>query len=1315
MTALHKKIKKSKSAKRKRHLGLILGLLILVPVILFTIGWQSRNLIIDGLQDWYNANHEGTLEIGDIEATFLTGFPNVAFTINDISQSEKDSVTFKNKSLFIDKALVTISAGDLIQGDFRFKHITIDNATLYSEVISDKSYEYRLEQKLNALQKKSAPFVFPSWLDPNATRIEIKNLKYVAKDSMFHKDFDIAFYNIYAKLKKTQSLIRGSLSFKAEVHKLGFNTQKGSFLKKTTVSGNPEFTLDIAKNSLDLAEFILTLDDEQFTVNSSFDLAEPAYRIKLANDNLRLSALKKFLADSISKKIAPYTILNPIKTTLTLDGLFQFGNTPEINGRFKSTANTAIYNSTYTLSNADFKGKITNKLYASDSLQKANGTKKDIKIFFEKVTGDLDGMSLHLENSYYQSTPKHPNYVGANLIIAGKNESLAQVLKTENFDFKGGDFALNAQVSGDIDHPENLFNFADGNFLLTNTRVVLKKNGLQLPVKKIKLRLANKKSFLEELNIELEKSENLIFTGQLNNISSLISNNPQEPTSSFVELKSDYLNVDELITTAKEMLPESDKNKDDRKTISEVLTTIFNKFQPRLKLDVDQVVYNAIEYQKLRADIELTSTEQISITDFQIDYQQSETHLEGSLVIPRTDIVSNQPIHINVQAKSQGPLAIFQDLFDLKLININAGSFKFSGTVTGNIQEFNQLLDNAEGALKLKNASFYYPNAGFNTTFDSLSVTLANSDIILDQVAFEVGTLHPFTLNGAIKNFPNILLDNQDARGSVSLNVKAPYVDGDQWIAIINSLGSKDASTPETKSRELSKVFKDINRLQPRLSLDIDSLKYKGLITKDVNASVYFLNDSILKLDHLKVNYKNSQAYLTGSIQSLKKFGNASKNPFDFKFEAKASGNTADLNDYLKTINFIFESGKFAFNGEYKGEALDLVIFNTDATGSLKLVDTNVNFPLAAIQIPIDSLRLEVNNDFANLETLTLNLPGKSALSVTGSISNFSDFINNSIANEEHISTFNISSPYLDTADLESFFNTPKKNKATSAKKPLKIQNLKKILNTINESYYPQGNIAIDTLIYQDLRLTNLDTYLLFDNKDNLKIQKSDIDIYEGKLHIKALANISEPNNLPVSLTIDAKDLDLKKIAEGLDYFGDENLKNADKLGGLLSFKLEATGVLNDDGSLNTGSLNGELHVNLQNLTLHNYKPLMESVVLLKKERFKELEFRPIVQTFKVVNGEVIIPQTEIQSSAIQVFVKGTIMLNEYVNIWLSVPWKNLKSNNGLSLPKKTSFDGAGAKFYINLLKDQEHEKKRKRKLHFKIKLWNSELKRSEN
>ncbi|SDB50073.1 AsmA-like C-terminal region [Flavobacteriaceae bacterium MAR_2010_188] len=1310
------KKKKSKYPRWLRRLGPVLGLIVIVPVGLFILGWQNRDLLIDGLQQWYKSNHNGVLEIGRVEANFLTGFPDVNFTINDIHQSEKDSISFKKDSIFIDKANVSISAADLLRGDIRFKKITINRAEIFSEVASNKSYDYHVQLKLNKPKSDKPPFVFPTWLNPNRTKFRIKDLQYIAKDSILYKDFNFTFHAINGEIKRKKSLVNGSVSFDASVNKLGFNTRKGSYLKETEVNGKTTFTLDIDKNILDIPEFLLNIDEEEFLVNASFDLLAPAYHFGLVNESLDFEALRKFLSDSLAKKIDPFAVLHPFNASVSIDGKFQFRSMPVLNAEFYSLDNEVIYENSYTLRHADFNGYVTNNLYESDSLKEAKSSSKDIKIFFTEVTGELDGMQVNAKDTYYQSTPENLNFIAADLNINGVNESLARVLKNDNFDFRGGSFKLNAKVRGDIDHPYRLFNYAEGNFQLKNTRVVLKKNGLQLPVETISLRLDNETSILEELSINLPQGENLVFKGVLENASSLISNDPLEPTTSFVQLDASSLNMDELISTAKEMIPKSDKKMDDRKTLNETIHAVFSKFRPRFIVNLGALEYNNIEIENLEADVALSGPETIAINNLSFAYQDSETDLKGTFVVPQTDLSTNQPMFMNVKANSNGPLAIFRDLFNIKLVNIEDGDYDFSGNFTGNIQKFEQLLDNAQGDLKLKNAKFYYPNAGLDLAFDSLSVRVANSDIILEQVEMEVGELYPFILNGNIKEFPNILLDNQGEKGSVFLNINAPYIDADEWMKVLNSLGKDEPDEPVVteKKRELSKAFKDINRLQPEIKLSIDSLKYNDMITKEVDALAYFENDSVLKLDHLNIKYKNSEAKLGGTIHSLTRdTTNAESNPFDFRFSANVTGKTEDLNDYLKTINFIFESGRFEFNGTYAGEASDLAIFNSDAKGSLKLANSKVNFMVANIQIPIDSLRLEINNDFASLETLKVNLPGKSSVSLSGSIDNFSDFINNSVENVEHISTFNINSSYLDTKDILNFLSGNEEKKDSSAQKPLKVKKIKEVLNTINDSYYPLIRVRIDSLIHQDLAISDFSTDIGFDNTANLKIEETTIDFYEGTLSFEILANTSENKDLPVAIIMKGNKLNLKKLVEGLKYFGDEDLENTDKIEGLLNFTLNANGILNDDGTINMESLDGDFYLNLEDLALHNYEPLMESVVLLKKDRFKNLEFRPIKQTFKILDGEIIIPRTEIQSSAIHVFAEGKLKLNEYIDIWLSVPWKNLKANDGLTLPEKKSFEHSGSKFYINLVQDQNSEVARKQKLRFKIRLGNRKLRKS--
>src|SRR5690606_34994695 len=92
--------------------------------------------------------------------------------------------------------------------------------------------------------------------------------------------------------------------------------------------------------------------------------------------------------------------------------------------------------------------------------------------------------------------------------------------------------------------------------------------------------------------------------------------------------------------------------------------------------------------------------------------------------------------------------------------------------------------------------------------------------------------------------------------------------------------------------------------------------------------------------------------------------------------------------------------------------------------------------------------------------------------------------------------------------------------------------------------------------------------------------------------------------------------------------------------------------------------------------------------------------------------GEIIIPRTEIQSSALHLFAEGRLKLKEHINIWLSVPWTNLKSNDGITLPEKTTYEGVGAKFFLQLVQDKNSKKARKQKLKVKFKLGNRKLRK---
>ncbi len=1296
-----------------KRTGIAVGILLLVPFVLFIIGWSNRNLIIDGLQEWYKTNHNGSLEIGRVDANFLSGFPNVGFTINDVYQTDFDTILDKESSILIDQARVSIGAQDLLKGDLQFKTIYINKARIHSEVITKKTPAQYKKIKKQSQANPKAGIELPGWLHPEKTNFRIKDVKFISKDTVLNKYFDLQARDVKGAILSNDQRSYGRLEFNILVNDLGFNTKKGSYINGAIVSGDPKFVLDKEKNTLLLSEFFLNIDDEKFRVTANFDFnSNTAYDLSFDNPETDFQAIKKFLPDSLSRKLSNYRISEPIVSSLKLKGRFRYGDVPFVDGEFSTQNNRLSISDSTWLENVKFDAYLTNNLNKEINPARQKPTRGDIKVIFDNFDAELKDLKISAQNSFFQSSDTARNYVNTHLKMSGSNETLTEIMRNKNFNFKGGNFNLAAHINGDISEPNEVLNSATGRFTLRDTRVVLQKNQLQLPLEIVDLFLNKEISVLNKLKVNLPGGDNLLLSGTIKNVGALLSNNPEDPALASVRLDSDDLNLNELLDTAMEAMPKNRKKTSNLKTLHETFKAVYNKFRPELKLDLNSLEYNRLTFTDIDADIRLADAETLLFKDLNFKYQQAVSRLNGTLKVPVQEAGVKEPIYLNVETTSSGPLGVFQDLFNLKLMKINGGDFAFSGKVTGNVRKPEEILNNVQGDLKLSNARFYYTNAQSPIELDSLRVAVNNSDISVDKFQVEFGEHYPFSLTAGIRNFPVFLLDDLKNQGSISVQLDAPYIDMDEWMQTISSLETDE--TKETgKKADLNAIFEDLYKFHPQFSLAVDSLKFRGLVSRDLSAHVYFENDEVLKLDDLDLKYGNSHARINGTVTAQNTENSASENPFDFDFSAEMKGKNRDLNDFLKTVNFVFRSGNFEFTGSYQGEAKDVKILNSDFEGDLRLGPSIVDIKEADLLVPVDSLHLKIKNNLASLDRLDIDLPGKSSLDIKGAIDNFSSFINNEQAVESHVSSFTIKSDYLNNKDIESFLETSNRKRDTSAGKAFKLENLKEILSNIHTSYYPSVSMEIDSLVFDGLAVSGFGSQIGYENNGEFKIEDTRLKYSGGRIGLSIKAGVRTSENLPVNIHVNAEAINLKKLAKDLNYFGNEDLKKADSIDGSLNFILNASGRLNDDGNLDMNSLNGTLQLDLDELALYNFKPIMEKTPLMKDERFEKLQFRPIQQSFKVENGRIIIPRTQIQSSALQVFVEGELRIGEYVNIWLSLPWHNLKSTSGLELPKKTSFEEAGAKFYIQLLQDKDSDKARKQKLKTKFRLGNGKMEKS--
>ena len=1307
------KVKATKSRKWLKRILVALAIIIFLPITLFTIGWLNRDRIIDMLQERYSENSTGTLTIGKVNASFLSGFPNVGFTLKDINHTNNDTITDEISTLQIEETKLVIGAGKLLRGDFAFKRIAIKNAVFSSEINSEKSFEYH--EQLKSDQPKRSGFQFPEWLKIEGAALILDNVIFISKDNVLNKHFNFHIHNLKSVFKGNDRQINGTTQLDVTVNNLGFNTKKGSFFNGGHVTGNLKFKIDFENNQIDIPVFPLHIDHQTFQLHATFDLSDTsAYSFDLENSQTDFSAVNGLLTTTLSDKLENYDIQKPFKSTVQIAGSFAYGNDPDITATFSTINNDVVLSKKFHFKNMSFSGNFTTDIYETDSLKILKKSTKDFKLYFDNLKANLEGITIDIQKSFYQTTPEFLNFIDANVILNGDNDALVSIIDMDNFDFKGGQFKLNAHIEGDIPNPYQFLNKAEGEFILNNTRVVLKKNGLQLPIQSIAVTLENENAILRELIINLSNGEDLTFKGHLKNISGILSKTPTLPTTSQISLNSESLNINDVLVMAKEFVPKSNTKINDRKNLHETLDAIYNQFHPQFSINVNELKYNDVIINDLKSQIKLIDSETILLQNFDFKYDLAMTNLKGKVKVHGPQSNLKNAIYLNAEATSSGPITIFKDLFNIELFRMDSGDFKFNGQVKGNLNEFNELLNNAQGDLNLTNINLYYEPAEMTIAIDSLSLFVDNSDILLKKFNLEIDDLHNIMLDGNVKQFPRFLLDDLHDSGSVFLKITAPFMDGDDLLATVNSFKDEEKPNAQKSKKALHSIFKDINRFNPEIELEVDSLKYKDLITENIKAQIYFQNDSILKLNYLDLHYKETVANIYGEVNAHTSYEDMLKNnPFDLDFFVKVRGKSEDLNDYLKTTNFVFKSGDFEFFGNYKAQSKDLTLLNTEGFGDLKIGGTMVNYKAANLQIPIDSLHIQINNDLATLKTLDIQLPGKSKIYFSGSIDHFSEFINNENDLNRHSSNFSIYAPYIDTSNIKEFLAQSTIGDAEN--KEFDFINWKEAMRKINTSFYPNMVIQIDTLRHERLNINGFESELLFDKNGNFKIDDTQLDFYGGSLKMDVSVGLTTETNTPIDIDMTVENLNLHQLLISLDYFNNNDLKAADSIQGFLNYQIKAHGTLNNDGKLNLDSLNGILQLELENLAVYNYQSLMDNVPMLKPERFKNLRFQPIVQTFEIRNGEIIIPQTEIQSSAIHLFVEGRIKMNDYMNIWLSVPWRNLKKNDGLLVPDKTTYKDAGAKFFVQFLQDKNNKNTKKQKLKVKIKLGNRKLRKLRN
>ena len=196
-----------------------------------------------------NKQIRGNVKINDLTPNYFRTFPNISVKLSGVSI--EDSLVHVHQRGFFnaDKIFVQLQLLSLVSGKPKVGKVIIEDCTIH--LFTDECQYCNLNLRETKPSGNGDSYL-PKFVFRN-TRIIIEN-NYV---NSYH---DIDFQYLFCKAVKKENASLLNIDMKALVHGIGFNMEKGSYLKEKALEGNFSLLLEMG-SKLTLEDVTLNIED----------------------------------------------------------------------------------------------------------------------------------------------------------------------------------------------------------------------------------------------------------------------------------------------------------------------------------------------------------------------------------------------------------------------------------------------------------------------------------------------------------------------------------------------------------------------------------------------------------------------------------------------------------------------------------------------------------------------------------------------------------------------------------------------------------------------------------------------------------------------------------------------------------------------------------------------------------------------------------------------------------------------------------------------------------------------------------------------
>lgn len=560
----------------------MLVLVLLLFVAYAGLAWYMhthKKEVLASLTKSLNENITGTLTIGDMETTFLSGFPGVSVELKNVTLRDSLYTTHKRTLLNAGTAEVSLNVLALARGVVHINKISISNAAI-DIYVSPTGYS-----NTNVFKKKPGkPGESGGGSLPELRRLRLDNVSFTADNQKNGKLYKFKIHRLNGVLDYTGDGFEANVSLKALAENMAFNTARGSFIKGRELDGDFDITYNEEKGIMDFAPEKLAIGNDKFTISAQLGVGKSSkFRINIENKSILWEDAARLLSPNITGKLMMFTIKKPIAVTCLLDGDFKEAGDPLIDVH-ATIKNNVLTTPGGAVEKCSFKGHFTNEHVKGKGLDDANSA-----ITLTDFTGEYFDLPFTVKKVAILNLEK-PVATG-DFSSTFNIKRLKKLIDEDLLKFDKGTADIKVNFKADVVNFRLAKPFVNGKINIKDANVTYMPRKLEFKDVSVGLDFTKDDLFISEIVLRTGKST-VKMEGSIKNFLNLYYTNPDRVVLEW-NMYSPQLHVGEFMAflggrqKAKQRIPDSNKG-----DFTDGLDLLFEKANIDMRLKVDKLYYN---------------------------------------------------------------------------------------------------------------------------------------------------------------------------------------------------------------------------------------------------------------------------------------------------------------------------------------------------------------------------------------------------------------------------------------------------------------------------------------------------------------------------------------------------------------------------------------------------------------------------------------------------------------------------------------------------------------------------------------------------